>query len=279
MTVDIDWLTERLSVQDFRPIRGDLYKALAELRALRAAIQAATEMHRHGQLRTEHRCQTGHWVDAPRGLTKHWVEDDCPTLAALAAAGVDPSMDIGKASITDDDEDELLCVHGKPFAEHDDCPDEVRDTGQADEPQRAIDAAHLQRQREFSLRTFGPGSRAKGVVAHIRKELDEVEADPTDLSEWIDVAILALDGAWRSGAEPQQIIDALIAKQTRNEAREWPDWRTAGDDAPIEHVRAGQVVPQQPTCEHGWIAAHNIGPVPPHFCPGPVGQDTTGEQQ
>jgi hypothetical protein len=42
---------------------------------------------------------------------------------------------------------------------------------------------------------------------------------------------------------------------------------------------AGQVVPQQPTCEHGWIAAHNIGPVPPHFCPGPVGQDTTKEQQ
>ncbi|WP_368735417.1 dATP/dGTP pyrophosphohydrolase domain-containing protein, partial [Metapseudomonas otitidis] len=53
-------------------------------------------------------------------------------------------------------------------------------------------AAHLQRQREFSERTFGPGSRAKGVVDHIRKELKEIEASPGDLSEWIDVVILAL---------------------------------------------------------------------------------------
>lgn len=101
--------------------------------------------------------------------------------------------------------------------------------------------AHLQRQREWSERTFGPGSRAKGVVDHIRKELREIEADPTDLSEWIDVAILALDGAWRSGATPEQIIAALVAKQTRNEGRTWPDWRTADPDKAIEHER-GDVV-------------------------------------
>lgn len=100
--------------------------------------------------------------------------------------------------------------------------------------------AHLQRQREFSERTFGPGSRAQGVVAHIRKELNEIEADPGDLSEWIDVAILALDGAWRSGASPADIIAALVAKQTKNEARKWPDWRTASPDAPIEHDRSGE---------------------------------------
>jgi len=39
-------------------------------------------------------------------------------------------------------------------------------------------AAHLQRQRDWSARTFGPGSRAMGVVDHIRKELREIEADP-----------------------------------------------------------------------------------------------------
>lgn len=97
---------------------------------------------------------------------------------------------------------------------------------------------HLQRQRDFSERTFGPGPRAAGVVDHIRKELREIEENPGDLAEWIDVAILALDGAWRSGATPAQIIDGLVAKQAKNEARTWPDWRSAPADKAIEHDRA-----------------------------------------
>lgn len=101
----------------------------------------------------------------------------------------------------------------------------------------AIDAAHLARQREFSRRTFGPGARLRGVLDHIRKELLEIEADPTDIGEWVDVIILAFDGAWRAGWEPQQIIDAIKAKQAKNEARTWPDWRTASEDAAIEHDR------------------------------------------
>ena len=107
--------------------------------------------------------------------------------------------------------------------------------------------AHLQRQREWSERTFGPGPRAAGVVDHIRKELREIEAKPTDLSEWIDVVILALDGAWRSGATPQQIIDALVAKQAKNEARDWPDWRTQSPDKAIEHDRSKDP-PKVKTC-------------------------------
>lgn len=102
----------------------------------------------------------------------------------------------------------------------------------------AIDAAHLERQRAWSRETFGPGDRAKGVVDHIRKELAEIEADPGDLGEWVDVVILALDGAWRSGAEPEQIIAAIKAKQARNEARVWPDWRTQSADRAIEHDRS-----------------------------------------
>ena len=51
-----------------------------------------------------------------------------------------------------------------------------------------IDAAHIERQREFSLRTFGPGQRTAGVLDHIAKELDEVRKAPTDLSEWADIS-------------------------------------------------------------------------------------------
>ncbi|HCF6444821.1 DUF550 domain-containing protein [Pseudomonas aeruginosa] len=105
---------------------------------------------------------------------------------------------------------------------------------------------HLERQRRFSERTFGPGSRAAGVVDHIRKELREIEENPGDLVEWIDVVILALDGAWRTGATPAQIIDALVAKQTKNESRSWPDWRTVPADKAIEHDRTDEPVDDRP---------------------------------
>lgn len=101
----------------------------------------------------------------------------------------------------------------------------------------AVVIAHLQRQRDWSEKTFGPGTRAAGIVDHIRKELLEIEADPGDLAEWVDVVILALDGAWRSGATPEQIIEAIKAKQTKNEGRVWPDWRTMSADKAIEHDR------------------------------------------
>ena len=99
---------------------------------------------------------------------------------------------------------------------------------------------HLYRQRDFSQRTFGPGECTARVLDHIRKELGEIEAKPGDLSEWIDVVLLAFDGAWRAGFEPDQIAHALAAKQTKNESRTWPDWRTAEPGKAIEHVREVQ---------------------------------------
>lgn len=105
--------------------------------------------------------------------------------------------------------------------------------------------AHLRRQMEFSERTYGPGDRTDGVCDHIRKELAEVQADvaaghPT-LPEWVDVIILGFDGAWRSGASPEQIVAAIVAKQTKNEGRKWPDWRTADRGKAIEHDRTADV--------------------------------------
>ena len=104
--------------------------------------------------------------------------------------------------------------------------------------------AHLNRQRKFSLLTFGPGTRTQGIIEHIRKELLEIASKPLDVEEWIDVVLLALDGAWRAGAEtnegpgPRGIAMALLAKQARNEARKWPDRRTAKPGTAIEHVRS-----------------------------------------
>lgn len=100
--------------------------------------------------------------------------------------------------------------------------------------------AHIYRARNFSEKTFGPGAATERIVNHIRKELDEILADPKDIEEWIDVMILALDGAWRAGFEPEDIVAALAAKQSKNEGRSWPDWRTVAADQPIEHDRSGE---------------------------------------
>lgn len=100
--------------------------------------------------------------------------------------------------------------------------------------------AHLERQRQFSEQTFGPGDasdRFAGLSIHIKKELLELEREPMCLEEWIDVVLLGLDGAWRTGASSAEIAKALEAKQAKNEKREWPDWRTVPKGTAIEHVR------------------------------------------
>lgn len=112
-------------------------------------------------------------------------------------------------------------------------------------PPFAIDAAHLDRQRTFSDTTFGPGPRTAGVLDHIRKELLEVEAKPDDVTERADVIILAFDGATRRGFTGQQVLDAVLAKQTRNEGRTWPDWRTQPADKAIEHDRTDEPTAEQ----------------------------------
>lgn len=96
---------------------------------------------------------------------------------------------------------------------------------------------HLYRQRNFSVSTFGPGFSTAGVINHIRKELIEIENSPADVTEWIDVVLLAFDGAWRAGHSPEDIAQALFMKQQKNESRTWPDWRTTDPEAAIEHIK------------------------------------------
>lgn len=97
--------------------------------------------------------------------------------------------------------------------------------------------AHLERQLAFSLRTFGPGQRTAGVLAHLRKELAEVEETPDDLVEWVDLMMLSFDGALRRGFTPEQICKTLTTKLAINEGRRWPDWRGLPEGQPIEHLR------------------------------------------
>lgn len=109
--------------------------------------------------------------------------------------------------------------------------------------------AHLLRQMAWSHATFGPGERTNGVIDHIRKELIEVEASDGSAEEWVDVVILAIDGLTRRLAfvggersDPQWVaemaVKMIVGKQTRNEARVLPDWRTSDPNKAIEHDRS-----------------------------------------
>jgi hypothetical protein len=94
----------------------------------------------------------------------------------------------------------------------------------------------LTEQKEFSKATFGEGQRTAGLIKHIQKELVEIEAKPNDLMEWIDVAILAFDGAWRAGYSPVVIAQAFALKLAINKSRKWP--KPKSEDEPIEHIRS-----------------------------------------
>jgi hypothetical protein len=80
---------------------------------------------------------------------------------------------------------------------------------------------YLQKHMAWSAATFGPGRRTQGITEHIREELSEIEQEPLDLFEWVDVVILALDGAWRAGYTPETICAALVSKQKINFQRKW----------------------------------------------------------
>lgn len=112
---------------------------------------------------------------------------------------------------------------------------------------------HLWRQRDWSFKTFGrphdsdtveqmrfPALSIAGVLDHIEKEIAEAKDATTRHdagAELIDVVILALDGIMRLGFSPEEAVAMLDQKQTKNEGRRWPDWRTATPGKAIEHIR------------------------------------------
>lgn len=96
-------------------------------------------------------------------------------------------------------------------------------------------AEYVRRQSDWSVKTFGPGRRFLGIVDHIQKELDEIHTDPSDLSEWIDVMILAIDGYWRNGGRAEDLATHLQTKQDINFGRTWP--KPTSEDVAVEHVR------------------------------------------
>lgn len=73
----------------------------------------------------------------------------------------------------------------------------------------------------WSIKTFGIDLSPHGIVDHIRRELLEIVAQPHDLKEWVDVILIALDGASRAGFTGAEIVRAMVEKMEVNRARRW----------------------------------------------------------
>lgn len=106
-------------------------------------------------------------------------------------------------------------------------------------PPDDIVVSDLEFQRKWSDDTFGKGARTTGVLKHIEKEIQEVRESPDDVFEWVDLIILAIDGATRRGISPKALIRAYHAKMIENVLRDWPEPPPGGfpEDVAVEHVR------------------------------------------
>ena len=96
---------------------------------------------------------------------------------------------------------------------------------------------YLNNQIVFSVRTFGPHNNVESLLDHISKECEEIRENPQDLEEWIDIMILAFDGALRQGHSPDSLVKMLEHKLEKNKNRTWPDWRTVDKTKAIEHIK------------------------------------------
>jgi len=92
----------------------------------------------------------------------------------------------------------------------------------------------LEDQILWSMKTFGPAYRTEGILRHIEKECNEARAAPFDLSEYVDIIILAMDLYWRHGGMPDELEEAIAKKQEINRGR---TYRVTDDETPSEHVR------------------------------------------
>jgi len=80
---------------------------------------------------------------------------------------------------------------------------------------------YIRHLHKWAVKMFGEGPRVEPVLKHIESELAEIRGNPTDIMEWVDVIMLAMDGACRAGHSPKEISDALQAKLVLNRIREW----------------------------------------------------------
>lgn len=73
-----------------------------------------------------------------------------------------------------------------------------------------------------------------GPLKHLRKEVEEALADPSDKMEYVDCFFLVIDAARRAGIGPTELLTLAEEKLAINRARKWAK---PTSDEPVEHER------------------------------------------
>lgn len=88
-------------------------------------------------------------------------------------------------------------------------------------------------QAQWSNKTF-VGQELSGKFAHLRKEVDELEADPRDIMEYADCYSLLVDIAAKNNIFLSDIHYAAIKKLEINKKRKWGK---PNADGSVEHTK------------------------------------------
>lgn len=95
------------------------------------------------------------------------------------------------------------------------------------------------KQRLFSLATFGDTTldRLTRNLNHIKSELHEINEQPSDIEEWADLLLIAIDSFWRTGGIPFRIYN----RELKEIARYYQNIRTIAEH--IERIEQAIELP------------------------------------
>lgn len=73
---------------------------------------------------------------------------------------------------------------------------------------------------KWAAKTF-PSATTQSALHHLKEEIKEVEADPTDVMEYADMLMLVMEAARLSGFSADDILKAFAQKHEINKSRIW----------------------------------------------------------
>lgn len=81
---------------------------------------------------------------------------------------------------------------------------------------------------------FGKDRHPKHILQHLKKEIEELLQEPSNLDEYADVGILWLNAAAKAGYKVDDLYYAMIGKMMVNKSRKWGKM---DENGVVEHVR------------------------------------------
>lgn len=85
--------------------------------------------------------------------------------------------------------------------------------------------------KRWSEKEFG-SQRLRGIIAHLRREVRELENNPRNLEEFADCQMLLMDALTQAGYNMDELKGAVDCKLEINKKR---NWKEPNEDGSVEH--------------------------------------------